>query len=107
MNDCEHPKCHEHLKICMSKLVTKKAMWIVVVAFGLPLFITGVKVWSEQTSDHLRYVEKTEMIKHEKATAELKGVVTHMINDMAEIKANQKENRSDVKEMLRYMRARE
>ena len=107
MTDCEHPKCHEHLKICMSKLVTKKAMWIVVVAFGLPLFITGVKVWSEQTSDHLRYVEKTTMAKHEKESAIMKEVVRHMAEDLKEVKANQKEVSRDVKEMLRYMRARE
>ena len=103
MTDCEHPKCHEHLKICMSKLVTKKAMWIVVVAFGLPLFITGVKVWSDQTTDHLRYVEKTEMVKYSKDLVIIQETVKHTANDVKALKDSQKEVSQDVKEVLKRM----
>ena len=126
MTDCNSPKCHEHittelanrptwtefthLKDCAAKKVPKKtawiAMWSILVVIGIPLFCTGVKVWSQQESDHLRFVEKTEMVEHERAQIKLQEVVRHLSEDMSELKAGQKEVMRDVKEILRNQRGK-
>jgi len=47
---------------CMKKMVTKKAAWTGFLLIGIPLLITGVKVWSGQNADPLKYAKKEDVI---------------------------------------------
>lgn len=74
---CPDPKCHEEiqlelkdkisykdfnpLKICVGKKINKKVVWIIFAVIGLPLLITGIRVWSGQESDPLRYATRNEL----------------------------------------------
>ena len=102
--NCEHPKCHEHLKVCMGKMVTKRTMWAALIVLGLPLLVTGVKVWSQQESDHLRYADRESLIEHSERLTKQEMAVKHMADDIKDIQINQQEARKDIKEILRYMR---
>lgn len=120
MDKCEHPECQsniqmelnnkaskfdiELLKKCSVKHVHKKHLWIALVILGLPLLITGVEVWSQQGSDHLRYVNKDDMAAHEKKQARLEEKVSHMAGDIRDIRIGQVEVQKDVKEILKYLR---
>ena len=108
MTDCEHPKCHESLKLCLATKLPKKtawlALWAMVVVIGIPLFSMGIQVWSGQENDHLRYVEKSEMVLHGRECVKTRAAVKHMADDMAELKKSQNEVQRDVKEILRHMR---
>ena len=104
MTDCEHPKCHEAFKLCLAKKVSKKAVWIAIIAIGLPLLATGVKVWSRQEADHLRFAEKKDLVECEREQTELQSAVKHMKGDLEEIRHSQVEARKDIKEILRYLR---
>jgi len=108
--DCQSPKCHEEIKLCLQKLgakkISKKALWTGLCIVGIPLLVTGIKVWSGQETDPLRYVEKKEMITHEKEAAAMKATVNHMIKDIREIKFSQRDAQKDIKEILRYMRSK-
>ena len=107
MTDCEHPKCHEHLKLCLATKLPKKtawlAMWALIVVIGIPLFSMGIQVWSGQENDHLRYVEKSEMIAHERESVQTRAAVKHMAKDMNDLKAGQQEVQRDVKEILKRL----
>ena len=101
---CEHPTCHEAMKMCIHKMVTKKAMWIAVLALGVPIFVSGVKVWSQQEADILRFADKGEVAQCKTNQTKLDEKVLHMNVDLIEIKTSQHETQRDVKEILRYMR---
>ena len=101
---CEHPKCHENLKLSMSKLVTKHTLWVALAVVGIPLLATGVKVWSQQEADHLRYADKESMNAHERRLMNQEATVKHMADDIKTIQRSQDETRKDIKEILRYMR---
>ena len=124
MDGCQTPKCHEamllklkgkadkkevqNLKTCTAKNVPKKALWIALVALGLPLLITGIKVWSQQESDHLRYVEKTEMAEHKDNMTKIQVVVEHLAEDMRNLRKDFNRNQDDAKrdrqEILRRLK---
>jgi len=91
------------MKMCISKKVSKKTIWIALIALGLPLFITGIKVWSQQESDSLRYAAKAEMATHELRITEMQVVVKHLAEDIQEIKDGQAEAREDRREILRQL----
>ena len=101
---CEHPTCHEAMKLCIGKMVSKKAMWVVLLAFGVPIFVSGVKVWSQQAADNLRYASKDEVASCRTNQTKIGETVRHMGVDIEEIKTSQHETQRDVKEILRYMR---
>ena len=122
--DCESPQCHEkmsrridarvkfgdfnELKTCVSKKVPKRTLWIagwaIFVVILIPLFLTGIRVWSGQESDHLRYAEKSELVVHGKNVTEIQVVVRHMGEDIQEIKQGQEDVKTDIKEILRHLR---
>ena len=104
MDDCKSPECHEKMKLFINKKVSKKTVWIAIIALGLPLLLTGVRVWSQQESDHLRYADKDDMVRMEKAQTELQTIVKHMRDDIQGIKNGQGEAQKDIKEILRYLR---
>ena len=115
MTDCDHPKCHENMLLrfaeinaCLQKKVPKKtawfALWSALVVICIPLFSIGVTVWSEQSSDHLRYVEKDAMVEFEKEQVLIRSAVKHLSADVEIIRSGQKEIQSDVKEILRHLR---
>jgi len=125
MDGCTAPKCHEamqlelndkvdkkefyELKRCSAKNVSKKAVWAVVGLLVPLIFILGgvaINSWSQQESNHLRYVDKRDMVKHEKEQAKLRAVVENMGKDIEEIKSGQNEARKDIKEILRHLRDR-
>ena len=104
MTDCEHPKCHEAIRLCLKDKVSKKAMWTAIIVIGFPLLITGVKVWSQQEGDKLRYSTKEEAAKFRERQSEIAETVRSINKDIDEIKKSQEENRRDVKEILRFLR---
>ena len=119
MTDCTSPKCHEalhielkdkpdyetfnELKNCVSKKVSKK-----VVLWGIstivPLIIIlggiGIKGWSQQEADHLKYAQKEDMIK-------IQVVVEHLADDLKEMRKDFKDAQGkaqkDREEILRRL----
>lgn len=85
------------LKACVGTKIGKKALWIALVALGLPLLITGIKVWSQQEADHLRYVEKTEMATHKDNMTKLQIVVEHLAVDVRDLRKDFKESQDNAK----------
>ena len=106
MDDCESPKCHERMTLCINKKVSKKTVWVAIIALGLPLLLTGVRVWSQQEADHLRYADKGDMVRMEKSQTELQTIVKHMRDDTQGIKNGQGEAQKDIKEIRRYLRGK-
>ncbi len=123
MTDCEHPTCHEtmsrridgrvkfdtfnDLKACVLKKVPKKTLWVVCwavfVVIAIPLFITGINVWSQQEADHLQYAQKEDMIK-------VQVIIEHLSKDIKEIKQDIKAGyakaQTDREAMLKLLRER-
>jgi len=115
--DCEHPQCHEKMKLalsskatkddlgkvdaCVKKKVSKKTLCVMgLPLFALiiiPLFITGVQVWSEQDADELRYATKDRVHNIEKDHATFQAIQRHIKLDIAEIKESQRSTHRDIK----------
>jgi len=104
MDDCTAPKCHERIQMALKDKVSKKVVFAILLAVGIPLFITGVKVWSGQASDPLRYVTKQEMSVVTKDVIETKAIVKKLDDQMLDLKKNQNESQRDIKEILRHLR---
>jgi hypothetical protein len=81
---------NEKLKACLRGKVSQRAAWLLFTIIGLPLIITGIKVWSTQASDYLRYAEKTELVRCEKRVAVVEVITQNMSED---IKENKKETK--------------
>ena len=101
---CPDPSCHEKLKLCLHSLVPKKALWIGLVILGLPMLVTGIKVWSQQESDKLRFADKEGMYRIEQDSATIKVIQNRIIKDLEEIKTDQKEMQQDIKKILNHVR---
>ena len=120
MPDCDNPKCHEHmttelaskvswkrfdqLRDCAHTKMPKAWIWFGFVVLGIPLLVTGAKVWSQQESDDLRFASKEEVANCRTNQTKVEETVKHMNRDIIEIKTSQQETQKDVKEILRYMR---
>ena len=95
------------LKTCVSKKVPKKILWIacwaVFVVIAIPLFITGINVWSQQEADFLRYAQKEDVVK-------IQVVIEHLSKNIEEMKRDIKEGQTkaqaDREEMLLLLRKR-
>lgn len=117
--DCEHPSCHESMKLSLSKKATRDelgkvndcvkskvpkktlwiALWAVIVVIIIPLFVTGVQVWSEQDSDELRYASKDSLHEIERKYDTLENTQLYIRGDIADIKKTQSDTYKDVKQM--------
>ncbi len=120
MPDCPHPKCHEHfvtelkarptwkefnlLKDCASKKTPKSWLWIGFIVIGLPLLITGARVWSETRKGDIKYITRDDMEEHIEDIVTSKEAIKHMSKSLDNIHTEQKSNTKDIKEILRYMR---
>jgi len=120
MAKCPDPKCHEEmqlklkgkvkyddfnsLKRCVGHKVSKKVVWVVFVVVVLPLLVTGIKVWSGQEADPLRYATKDELATCNKDVVETKILIRQLKEDMREVKRGQEIQVKDTKEILRYLR---
>lgn len=108
--DCETPKCHEQLKLCIEKKVSKKTMWrICWGAFGLiglPFLLMSIEVWSRSEHGDKAYIPRTEMEEHIVAISTCRENMARVFKDIEEIKEGQKENGRDIKEILRHLRDR-
>ena len=102
-NECEHPSCHEAMKMCIHKMLPKQTAWILFVVIGLPFLITGVKVWSQQESSDLRFADKERVMEIEKDHAAMSEIVGHIKQDLGEIRREQVEARKDIKLILRKL----
>jgi len=94
----------ESIKKCLRRKVSKKAVFIAFTVIGLPLLVTGIKVWSKQESDYLRYAEKIELAQCEKRLTKTEVIAETLARDIEDIKDLQTETRNDLKEVLRYLR---
>ena len=119
MPDCDHPKCHEHmvtelkdkvswvhfqkLRDCVHKKTPKSWLWTGFVIVGLPLLITGAKVWSETSHNSDKYMTREEMLTHVTDIVKCKENTKHMSEVLKEIQAGQRETRQDVKEILKIL----
>ena len=107
---CDKPRCHEELKLCINRMVPKKTLWIICwglfVVVVMPFGITAVKVWSQQASDSLRYVEKTELNQIRETQTETKKDIEYIKDDLQDLKSGQVEANKDIKEVLKYLRNR-
>ena len=123
MTDCTHPKCHENMRLelegkamhddidaiktCLIAKVPKKTLWVVCwavfVVIAIPLFVTGINVWSQQEADFLRYAQKEDVVKIQVVIEHLSKKVEEMKQD---IKEGQTKAEKDREEMLRLLRKR-
>ena len=110
--DCTSPHCHEEmhrdldskpnyetfnkLKDCVGKKATKKALWIGLVAVGLPLFGIGAGVWSQQESDHLRYAAKENVVKIQVIVEHLSESIKEMKQDMNKAQEKAQKDREEI-----------
>ena len=100
------------MKLCIDKKVPKKTLWLacwgVLVVIGLPLFITGIQVWSQQESDILRYAAKSDVEQCKQDQGTTKEVLKNVVKEVEELKllvlSGQKEFRQDNKEIMKYLR---
>lgn len=118
--DCEHPKCHEEmskridqkvsydkfniLRDCVTQKITKKTLWIAFAVIGLPLFVTGIKVWSQQESDALRYADKRTVEQIRRDQSEFRATQKHILETLRGMKDGQKESTKDIKEILKRLK---
>jgi len=108
---CKVTGCHEGLKLCLANKVSRKTLWIAILAIGIPLFTAGLLVWAGQESDPLRYVKREEMARHEKETVGVQVTIRHIQKAIDEINVGQngvrrdiKDTQGDIKEILRHLR---
>jgi hypothetical protein len=109
---CNVKGCHEGIKLCISdikhKMVSKKVLWSICwglfVFIVIPLGVTGIKVWSQQESDSLRYASKHEVDLVKGNQTEIKVNQKHLVESLQELKDGQIESQRDVKEILNYLR---
>jgi len=92
------------LRDCSSRKTPKSWIWTGFIMLGLPLLIIGTQVWSQQESDNLRFASKEEIVQCRTDQVKLDGTVSHMKQDLEEIKANQRETQADIKKILGFMR---
>ena len=124
MPDCDSPRCHEKMTIelgkkadltglnavrkCAEAKVPKKTLWVVcwaiLVVIGIPLFVTGVGVWSQQESDELRYASKAEVEQCKSNQVEFRTVQRHIKQDLEELKEGQKRLNEGIADIQKYLR---
>lgn len=112
MPDCNSPKCHEKMILLLNGKVSKKTLWSICVtifiAVFVPLFITGVKVWSASEHGDAKYIPRTEMEEHIVSISGCQDSLGQLGDSVKRIERKQeeyhKENTQDIKEILRYMR---
>ena len=124
MPDCNSPRCHEKMTIelgkkadrtdlnavrkCAEAKVSKKTLWVacwaVLVVICLPLFVTGVQVWSQQESDELRYASKAEVEQCKSNQVEFRTVQKHIKQDLEELKNGQKTLNEGIADIQKYLR---
>ena len=97
-------KRFDDLRDCVKGKLPKVWVWFGFILIGLPLLVTGAKVWSQHESDNLRFASKDEVVSYRVNQTKLKAIVDHVSQDIVEIKTSQQETQKDVKEILRYMR---
>jgi len=106
--DCESPKCHEAMKLCIDKKVPKRTLWIacwaVVCVIMIPLFITGVQVWSEQDSNALRFAGKDEVQACKTNQSRLDTIQQQVREDIKSLVKGQEKLEAGQVEILRYLR---
>ena len=114
MPECPHHQCHENftteiadkvprekfnaLRDCVAKKTPKSWLWI-----GFCALLVAIPAWSEITNVRDRYVTKDEIAKHITNIARCNDATDHLVKTVDEIKANQRETRRDVKEILKIL----
>jgi len=113
MTDCDHPKCHESMLLCLNEKVSKKDLlksklflWGGITAIGIPLMVTGIKVWSGQESDFLRFASKSDHSAVKERVLKTEENLKYIKRDVREIRESQKgmsKDMRDIKDLLRKM----
>ena len=106
-NKCNVEGCHEGIKMCVKEvkhsMVQKKVLWAICwglfVVVHIPVGITGIKVWSQQESDNLRYVPRADLDSVRNVQTEVRTKQNRVLEDLRELKAGQAEARKDMKEI--------
>lgn len=112
---CTDPKCKAQLEKYIESKVSKKTLfiagWTFFVVIGLPVMVTGIRVWSGQESNSLRYVEKKEIACVKEKQIETDTTLRFLKTQIADIKESQNQTRvdiqktqEDIKEILRHLR---
>ena len=86
---------------CLKNKVSKTALWTVIVVIGIPLFITGVKVWSSNEASELRFAAATEMHAIKERMSVSEAHFKSMCESLADIKLTLIEVRKDIKRLDR------
>jgi len=113
--DCPDPGCREDLLMQISAKVSKHAVWIAMIAVGLPLLGINVGVWSEVSHSADKYATKTEINQHSRDLTACKEWIKRLPQDIRDIKTDikdlredmqeqQKDTAKDIKEILRHLR---
>jgi len=95
--------CREELLGLIHGRISKRVFWVLLAAFGLSIGTTGIKVWSKQESDSLRYANKAEMSTVRETQSIVKNDINRIKEDLNYLKEIQRETQGDVKEILKYM----
>jgi len=119
MNDCDHPKCHEHFTIKIEELFgrikmlcAKKVGWwslasivgCILVVVGIPLFIVAADVWSDQGNDVLRYATKDDLVECTSRIIAIETAQFHYLNAAKRTADAVEEIQKDLKGLLKSRR---
>ena len=113
MAECPNPECRQNVEglrhtvygkdgmhglvACIKDKVPKKWLWTGFTVLGLPLFITGIKVWSGQESDALRYAPLGRVVELERRQDIADERYTYICDALKKIEAAQEEMRHELR----------
>ena len=117
MPDCKSPKCHERMKLelskkatkdelgelrqCIGKKLTKKSVWL---AFPIAVVFSGILIAAADS----KYANRNDHDVCKQEQKEMKATLRHLSEDLRELKRivkdSQAETQRDIKEILRHLR---
>jgi len=107
MTDCPNTECHENLtavrnvvfdeKHGLRTKVSKIAVWIAITVIGIPLFITGIKVWFGTETAAMRFADLTAMSALRERVSAQEIQYKFLCDSLSEMKITLNELRRDVK----------
>jgi hypothetical protein len=116
MADCPSEECHNSvdgmrrtlygmdgksgLVKCLDKFVKTRTVWVFFIVLGLPLIVTGLKVWSGQESDQYRYASKEAISDLDKRISLLEAGMGNISSLLISMNAKLDQNRKELLERI-------
>lgn len=107
---CNNPECRLLLDTKVSKKNIIIIAWAMFVVIGLPVLVTGIKVWSGQEASPLRYANKESVSKLAERQSLVEKDISNINRQILDIKKSQekteldmRETQNDIKKILMLM----